>query len=300
MQPSSLLELVNHTLDRKKGAKAEYYAPSSHLILIRHFAPTRFEAFIYEPLVCLILQGCKETVFDERSFSVARGQSVIISHDLVVSARITTASLKTPYVALVFKLDLATLRNLYESGDVHDSDRGEAASIEVDRFDDETVDALRRYLVLTGNPAEMTVLGPLVFKELHYRVLSAPHAGMLRRLMWRKSRASNIFRAIQDIRENFKESLAIPVVAKSVGMGVSSFHTHFKSITGTTPLQYQKDLRLMEAKQILLMGRHSVSSAAFEVGYESPTQFSREYKRKFGCSPAAELSLNNKSRSSVK
>jgi transcriptional regulator GlxA family with amidase domain len=111
--------------------------------------------------------------------------------------------------------------------------------------------------------------------------------------MWRNSHASNIFRAIKEIRENFKAPLAVPVVAKAAGMGVSSFHTHFKAITGTTPLQYQKDLRLMEAKQILMAGRHSVSSAAFEVGYESPTQFSREYKRKFGHSPATDQIASN-------
>lgn len=289
MRQSTLLELTHSTIDRNIGPKGEHYAPFPNLVLIRRFAPTTFEAFVYEPLVCLILQGCKETALDERSFFAAREQSVIISHDLLVSARITSASPEIPYVALVLKLDLATLRNLYESADVHDSDQGTAASIAVDRFDDAMEDALRRYLMLADDPAHMTVLGPLVVKELHYRVLIAPHGGMLRRLMWRNGHASNIFRAIQDIRENFKSPLTVPAVAKSVGMGVSSFHTHFKSITGTTPLQYQKDLRLMEAKQILLMGRHTVSSTAFEVGYESSTQFSREYKRKFGHSPAADL-----------
>lgn len=98
---------------------------------------------------------------------------------------------------------------------------------------------------------------------------------MLRHLMWRNSQASNIYRAIKIIRENFKQPLAVPEIAKHAGMSVSSFHTHFKSITGITPLQLQKELRLIEAKQMLIAGRHSVSSAAFEVGYESPTQFSR-------------------------
>ena len=103
----------------------------------------------------------------------------------------------------------------------------------------------------------------------------APQGSMLRHLMWRNSQASNIYRAIKIIRENFKQPLAVPEIAKHAGMSVSSFHTHFKSITGITPLQLQKELRLIEAKQMLIAGRHSVSSAAFEVGYESPTQFSR-------------------------
>jgi AraC-like DNA-binding protein len=289
MKDATLLELTISQIDRNLGPEGEYYAPFPNLVLLRHFAPTEFEAVVYEPVVCLILQGSKETILDNRSFRVDRGQSLIISHDLSVGARITDASVQCPYVAIVLKLDLATLRNLYESADVYDSNRGAADSIAVDRLDDATVDALRRYVMLVDVPGDTRVLGPLIVRELHYRLLMAPHGGMLRRLMLRNSHASNIFRAIKDIRENFKAPLAIPAVAKDAGMGISSFHTHFKAITGTTPLQYQKDLRLMEAKQILMAGRHSVSSAAFEVGYESPTQFSREYKRKFGRSPANDL-----------
>jgi len=284
-----LLELTNRQIDQNSGPGGERYSPFPDLVLLRHFAPTAFEAVVYEPLICLILQGAKETTLDDRTFRVDQGQSVIISHDLSVSARITAASAQCPYVALVFKLDLALLRNLYESSEVYDSNRGAADSIAVDRIDDAIVDALKRYLVLADDAAGAMVLGPLVVRELHYRLLMAPHGGMLRRLTWRNSHASSIFRAIRDIRENFKAPLAVPAVAKAAGMGVSSFHTHFKAITGTSPLQYQKDLRLMEAKQILMAGRHSVSSAAFEVGYESPTQFSREYKRKFGHSPATDL-----------
>jgi len=288
MENSTLLELTISQIDKNVGAKCEYYAPFPNLVLLRHFAPTAFEATVYEPVVCLILQGSKETTLDDRSFRVDQGQSVIISHDLSVSARIIAASPESPYVALVLKLDLAMLRNLYESTDVYDSDRGTADSIAVDRIDEAIADALKRYLILADDPMDIMVLGPLLIKELHYRLLMAPHGAMLRRLMWRNSHASNIFQALKNIRENFKAPLAIPVVAKAAGMGVSSFHTHFKAITGTTPLQYQKDLRLMEAKQILMAGRHSVSSAAYEVGYESPTQFSREYKRKFGHSPATD------------
>lgn len=289
MEYSALFELTTRQIDKNTGPKGEYYSPFPNLVLLRHFAPTAFEAMVYEPVVCLILQGSKETTLDSRSFHVDQGQSVIISHDLSVSARITAASAKCPYVALVLKLDLAMLRNLYESTDLNDSDRGAADAIAVGRIDDALADALKRYLMLAEDPADTPVLGPLIIKELHYRLLMAPHGAMLRRLMWRNSHASNIFRALENIRENFRAPLAIPAVAKAAGMGVSSFHTHFKAITGTTPLQYQKDLRLMEAKQILMAGRHSVSSAAFEVGYESPTQFSREYKRKFGHSPATDL-----------
>ena len=117
----------------------------------------------------------------------------------------------------------------------------------------------------------------------------APHGGMLRRLLHHNSHESNISRAIKQIRKTFKNPLVIPELAMEVGMSPSSFHKHFKFITKTTPLQYQKDLRLLEAKRLLNLKSHSVSRTAYEVGYESATQFSREYARKFGVPPRHDL-----------
>ena len=140
-----------------------------------------------------------------------------------------------------------------------------------------------RYCLHT--PAEAKVLGPLILKEMHFRLLTAPHGGMLRNLIQRNSHASRITRAIAYIRQDFANPLAVADLADDAGMSASSFHQHFKSITAMTPLQYQKDLRLMEARRLLMSGQFSVSTTAYEVGYESPTQFSREYSRKFGVSP---------------
>jgi AraC-like DNA-binding protein len=130
---------------------------------------------------------------------------------------------------------------------------------------------------------------PLIRKELHFRLLLAPHGAMLRQLVSHDSHASCIARAIERIRESFRAPLAVPELAQAAGMSPSSFHKHFKTITETTPLQYQKDLRLLEARRLLQEGHHSVSETAFEVGYESPTQFSREYARKFGASPRNDI-----------
>lgn len=273
--------------------------PLLDLILIHHLSPTEFESVIYEPIVCLILQGKKETTIHERTIEIGPGESLLISHDVTVSARTTQASKELPYIALVVKIDLGMLRSLYESIESFDKNEDEASSFAFDIIDDDISETLERYLKLTDNPQGAKILGPLILKELHYRLLMAPQGAMLRHLMLRNSHASNIYKAIKIIRENFRQPLAIPEVAKYAGMGISSFHTHFKSITGTTPLQFQKELRLIEAKQILISGRHSVSSAAFEVGYESPTQFSREYKREFGHSPATDLMESDNFDSSV-
>lgn len=146
-----------------------------------------------------------------------------------------------------------------------------------------------RYLELMDAPLDAQVLGPMIVREIHFRLLMSPIGGMLRNLLSVDSHASRIAKAIIRIRNKFREPLVVAELAEIAGMSPSSFHEHFKSVTGTTPLQYQKDLRMIEAREILMRGACSVSIAGFEVGYESPTHFSRDYSRKFGCSPKHHL-----------
>ncbi len=252
--------------------------------------PTDLECLLYEAVACLILQGSKETILGDRTFAYGAGASLIVSHDLHVHARVTEASVKSPYIALVLIIDLDIVRNLY--GEVPSSEIAEtqATSIDVSDADPGLYDAMSRYFALLDNPVEAKVLGPLILKEIHYRLLTAPHGGMLRNLIQSSSHASRISRAIESIRQDYAKPMAVADLATTVGMSASSFHEHFKSITSTTPLQYQKDLRLMEARRLLAEGQISVSTTAYEVGYESPTQFSREYSRKFGISPRQDRS----------
>lgn len=246
---------------------------------------TLLEATLYKPVFCLILQGKKETVIGQQTIRYGQGDSLVVSHDLPVASRVTEASVERPYLALVFHLDLGILRSLDEEIRSPEHQPGEATSIALWEAEAPLVNALERYYDLLDNPVEAQVLAPLVRREIHFRLLLAPHGCMLRKMLNRDSHASRIDRAIGIIRENFRSTLAIPQVAQSVGMSASSFHEHFRSVTRTTPLRYQKDLRLMEAKRLFAEGGVSVSSVAYEVGYESPNQFSREYARKFGVPP---------------
>lgn len=246
---------------------------------------TTFEATHYHPVFCLILQGKKETVVGDQEFSYSAGDAIVVSHELPVVSRITVATEKSPYLALIFYLDLDMLRNLDDQMYSDDQKSEYASSVTVHRAEAPLIDALHRYFDLLNNPDDIDVLGPLVSKEIHYRLLVAPYGAMLRKIANRDSHASRIVRAIGIIREHYKSNLRIPEIADSVGMSASSFHDHFKSVTQTTPLQYQKNLRLIEAKRLLGHGRQSVSQIAYEVGYESPNQFSREYARKFGLAP---------------
>jgi AraC-like DNA-binding protein len=252
------------------------------LLLVRQDSPSALDVSLYETVLCLILQGRKQVSIGEQTLSFGPGECLLVSHDLPVRSRITRA----PYLALVLRIDVATIRKLYDevAESALESERARAA--ETHRATPALLDALHRYLVLAESPADAKVLGPLVSKEIHYRLLMAPFGGMLRNLIRHDSDASAIARAIGHIRGDIRLPLAVPELARRVGMSVSSFHKHFKTITSTTPLQYQKELRLLEARRLLRSGGTSVSTAAFDVGYESPSQFSREYARKFGVAPS--------------
>lgn len=255
------------------------------LLLLRQDVPSPLDASLYEPVLCLILQGRKQVSIGDQTLSFGAGECLLVSHDLPVRSRIT----KAPYVALVFEVDVATIRKLYDEVAEAAQSGERARAAETHRADPGLVDALYRYLALAESPVDAKVLGPLVSKEIHYRLLMAPFGAMLRSLIRHDSDASAIARAIDHIRGEIRSPIAIPELARRVGMSVSAFHKHFRSITSTTPLQYQKELRLLEARHLLRTGGSSVTTAAFDVGYASPSQFSREYARKFGVSPSRDL-----------
>ena len=293
MKTEEIAAEVNRYIDQVGGSDEPIWCDLPGLVVLRRDKPTTFEAALYDPVVCLILQGRKETMIGDRVVRFGAGESLIASHDLPVVSRITEASPDLPYLAIVLMLDLGIVRSLYDQVSVQVSasgaQSGQGHSLDVHETEASLLDALGRYVALLGRPAEAEVMAPLILKEIHFRLLMAPHGAMLRNLIWRDSHASRIARAIARIRQDFRSSLAVADLADAAGMSASSFHEHFKSITATTPLQYQKDLRLMEARRLLSEGTHTVSAAAFEVGYESPTQFSREYARKFGISPRSDV-----------
>jgi AraC-like DNA-binding protein len=276
---------LNGLTKQVEGLLKRTAQPMDGLLLFQQDSPSSFEATLYEPVLCLILQGRKQVSIGEQTLSFGPGECLLVSHDLPVRSRIT----KAPYLALVLEVDLATIRKLYDEVAESALGSGRARAAETHGADPGLLDALRRYLALAGSPADAKVLGPLISKEIHYRLLVAPFGGMLRSLIRRDSNASAIARAIGHIRGNIRAAIAIPDLARQVGMSVSSFHKHFKTITSTTPLQYQKELRLLEARRILRTGGASVTTAAFDAGYESPSQFSREYARKFGVPPSKDM-----------
>lgn len=282
MSLRQLAEQASRLFPARSLGKPQIVQPLPGLRLLRHARATAFEATLYEPVVCLILQGRKETTLGDRTYRMGAGECLLISHDLPVASRITEA----PYLALLLDVDIAALRGLHEEVAEAALDSTHAQALEVQDVDPRVLDAMNRFLGLASARTDAKVLGPLIAKEIHYRLLMAPIGAMLRSLVRHDSHASGIARAITHIRDDFRAAIAIPELARRVGMSPSSFHKHFKTVTASTPLQYQKDLRLLAARRLLLTGEATVTTAAFEVGYESPSQFSREYARKFGAPPS--------------
>lgn len=282
MHLDELIEQADRRVPAAQAGHQQIARPMEGLLLLRQAAPSSFEASLYEPVICLILRGRKQISIGERTLSFGPGECLLVSHDLPVCSRIT----KAPYLSLVLEIDVAAIRTLYDEVAQSVLDGEPARAAETYRADAGLLDALRRYLALTDSPADAKVLGPLISKEIHYRLLAAPLGGMLRNLIRHDSNASAIARAIGHIRGDIRSPIAVPDLARRVGMSASSFHKHFKTITSTTPLQFQKELRLLEARRLLRTSGSSVTTAAFDVGYESPNQFSREYTRKFGVPPS--------------
>jgi AraC-like DNA-binding protein len=250
--------------------------------------PTDIEASVYEPALCLILQGSKTATIGEQSVTLSPGKALLVSHDLPVVSRITKASASEPYLSFVLFLDVQLIRSLYEQVADLPTPDAQVRSLSVAAAEDTWLAPFLRYIELMDNPLDAKVLGPSILREIHYRLLLSSIGQNLRNLLVADSYASRIAKAIGQLRSEYRSPLRVSELAKIAAMSDSSFHKHFKDVTGTTPLQYQKDLRLIQAKVLLTELSNTVSDAAFAVGYESPAHFSRDYSRRFGLAPSAD------------
>jgi AraC-like DNA-binding protein len=263
-----------------------------NLIVLRRDAPSKIEAFIYEPVLCLILQGSKVSSIGDQSVRLVTGDALVVSHTLPVVSQITEASTQEPYIALILSLDLEVIKDLHKQLVEVPLPKSDARSLCVGPLEASWVAPLMRYAELATSPLDAQVLGHSILREVHYRLLRSAIGGMLRSLVIEDSHAGRIAKAIHQLRSEFRKPLRGPDLASIAAMSASSFHDHFKAVTGTTPLQYQKDLRLIEAHSLLTTMNRTVADAAFAVGYESPNQFSRDYSRKFGMPPSRVARIN--------
>lgn len=236
---------------------------------------------IYHPLFCVLASGRKELLIGTEPLRYGPDHYLIASSDLPVRGTIVEA----PCLGFTLTLDPAILSEIVLTMPEADPAPPPSRTLTVEPLDDTLRDAVLRLLRLLDRPADIPVMAPLLEREILYRLLLGPRGAMLRQLTLPQSRLSQIRRAIDLIRRDFEKPLRIHELARVAGMSVSSFHRHFRAITSVSPLQFQKHLRLHEARRRLISEAADAANVAFDVGYQSLSQFSREYRRLFGLPP---------------
>jgi len=275
-------------IDRHTRADGMHDTAIPSLQLYRCSERSDFVAVIYEPSMCIVAQGAKEVLLEGESYCYNPAQSLLVSVGLPVSARIVEASPSRPCLVARLIFDPAVVGELLADG-VNAEPQASLRAMGVSPLDHPTLDAVGRLVGLLDAPRDVAVLAPLVVREITYRILTGPHGGRLRQLTPTGLPAQRIAGAVRWLKDHFADPLRIELLAKRVNMSPSAFHAHFKGVTAMSPLQYQKRLRLHEARRLMLGEALDAAEAAFRVGYESPSQFSREYRRLFGAPPRQDV-----------
>jgi len=266
--------------------------PVEDVRMMRVRAPSGPMRAMYKPVLCLVLQGAKQLMAGEEARSFAAGQSVIVGVDRPVVGRVTRASREEPYLAVALDLDMGVMREVMgqapgtaETPSGHDDD-----ALLVEDTGEAVADCALHLVRLLDRLEAVPVLRRSIVKEMHYWLLAGRHGAAIRRLALPDSHAQRVARAVAILRAEFARPVPVERLAAAAGMSPSSFHQHFKAVTSLSPLQFQKQLRLLEARRLMVGDGLSASRAAFEVGYESVPQFTREYGRMFGAPPRRDAS----------
>lgn len=246
---------------------------------------------VAEPSFCVIAQGSKDIQLGDETFHYDSANYLITTMGLPMTGQVVQASPNKPYLGFRLLLDPAVVTSvLVESGMPHPRGDGQGAtSVAVSPLGVDLLDAVVRLVRLMDRPEEYRALSPLVMREIVYRLLQGDQASRLRHLATFGGQAHRMVRAVETIRQNFAKPLNIDDVAADLGMSVSGFHAHFKAATTMSPLQFQKQIRLQEARRLMLNENLDAGEAGFRVGYEDQSHFSREYKRHFGEPPVRDV-----------
>ena len=271
--------------------KGDYAPPAiPGFSLHRSHAPSPPIALIYEPRVCLIAQGAKHVRLGDDAYVYDAHHYLITSVDLPTIVQIVSASRERPYLGLVLRLDERELAQLIVDGRLPlPQPRQSRRAMATGEVTPALIDAFQRLIDLLSEPEGIPVLAPIIKREIFYRLLIGDQGARLRQMISAGSQSHRIAQAIRWLKENFARPLRVTDLAAEVHMSTSTFHEHFRTLTAMSPLQYQKWLRLNEARRLMLAEHLDAASAALQVGYESPSQFSREYARLFGAPPRRDI-----------
>ncbi|NKJ07866.1 AraC family transcriptional regulator [Rhizobium sp. SG741] len=269
----------------------EYRTPIDGLNLYRQSAATVWQHGAYRPCYAIVVQGRKTLTVGADTYHYGVGEYILTALDLPVSSQVTNVGSDTPYLCFSMALDGERLKELLSRVNVP----RQAVTAEplrglaVNAASPELLDASLRLLRLLDQPEDISAMAPLIEQEILYRLLTGPNGPRLLQVAMAESQSNRVARAVAWLRGNFEQPLRIEELAERVGMSVSSLHHHFKAVTAMSPMQYQKQLRLHEARRLMIVEQLDVGSAGHRVGYQSPSQFSREYSRLYGLPPLKDV-----------
>ena len=288
----ALREAMIASIGRRTIGQFDCSTPISGLTFFRREAPMPPTICLVEASIVLVVQGEKQMLAGGEAYPYNIHRFLITSLDIPANSQVVTASPDNPCLGLALKLDLRTMAELIAQGGLplpedRSSDRG--AGIGLGTVTPMLLEPFKRMLDLLDEPSAIPILAPLIEREIHYRLLMSDQAARLQQIASVGSQGHRVAKAIDWLKVNYTETLRIDDLASHVKMSPSSLHHHFRQLTAMSPLQYQKWLRLNEARRLMLNEDSDAASAAFEVGYESPSQFSREYTRLFGAPPKRDI-----------
>ncbi len=285
----NLLEAVRSFVAEQPG-ESPFLTAIEGLAILRSNHGKKPSHLIFKPSLCLVVQGRKRTMFGSKRFEYRAGQALVVNVELPAVSQVIDASPREPYLAVALEFDLTLMREVLESLGTPLGAESEAyGSVFVSDVPGPLTDTVLRMMRLLGTPQAISALSPLLTRELYYWLLSGPHGGQIASIALSGSHTQRVIGAIHRLREHFAEAVRGEDLAAAAQLSSSAFHRQFKALTDMTPLQYQKQLRLLEARRLMIAGEMNAETASYAVGYESPSQFSREYSRMFGNAPRRDV-----------
>lgn len=287
---NDLVRALKRYTDAQAG-ESPYATPIEGFTILRSDQVKRPAHHILKPALCMVLQGAKWTSFEGKRVHYRAGEALVVNVEMPLFGTVAPASPKEPYLGIVIEFGLAILQEVIEGLD--NAPQAGKVNKEGGIFVTDLTDALNdcalRSLRLLDTPKAIPILYPGIMREICYLLLTGPDGGHVMRVAMANGHEQRVINAIHSLRDRFAEPLRVEDLASIAKMSPSAFHRQFKSLTSITPIQYQKQLRLLEARRLMVAEAANVETAAFDVGYESPSQFSREYIRMFGLSPRRDI-----------
>ncbi|MBY5541149.1 AraC family transcriptional regulator [Rhizobium leguminosarum] len=288
---ADLKQALNGYMDAHGGGDGLFTTAIDGFFLMRSSTLSMPKPAIYRPALCIIVDGAKQLMFGDRFFDYEAMQALIISVEMPAFGRVTKASAERPMIAINLELDVTILREVLKEMDASPRPAGDGGpGVFVQEFGAELQDCILRLIRTLATPKAIPILHPAIMREISFWLLSGKNGDEVCKLALPDSHTRRVAEAIYLLRGNFADAVRVEKLAAAAKMSPSSFHQHFKILTTMTPLQYQKQLRLLEARRLMVTDGFNAANAAYQVGYESASQFSREYARMFGTPPKRDIS----------